>query len=325
MGGSFNPFHLGHDNSLSTIQKKFKINKMIIVPAYQVPLKKEESQVLVEHRLEMLKKIFGKKKDFIIDEQEITRKGISYSYKTINHIVKQYKDSEIYFIIGLDQFKIFDQWKNFSSILKKINLIVTSRSKDKMPKKISDCPQGLKPLLKRKSLNKILLKDSEKVIHLCSIKNIDISSSLIREKIAAKQSIKNLVPSAVATYIKKHKLYTQIETGNIQKFVSFCVEELENKKAFDIQTFDLRKHPLPFDVGIVASGTNTRQVKFLAKHLKKQIKDVFDFQLLSEEGQEESSWIVLDYGDVVVHIFYDYVRGNYQLEDLWKSSRSKTT
>lgn len=326
MGGSFNPFHLGHENSLKTVQKKFAIDQTILVPAYQVPLKEEDTSVSASQRLEMLNKVFIEKKSYLIDKQELNRKGMSYSYRTVTQMEKKYKNSDLFFIIGLDQFEIFDQWKNFFSILKKVNLIVTSRSPNKFPKTISECPQELNPFLKKKNLNKISLKGSDKIIYFVQLKDIDISSSLVRKKVREKKSITNLVPTPVASYIKEHNLYCeskQEDEQDLKKISAFCIQELEDRKAFDVKAFDLSKHPTPFELGIVASGSNTMQVRSLAQHLKRQMREVLGLKPLSEEGEIESNWIVQDYGDIVIHIFYDYARSLYRLEDLWSQKTSR--
>ena len=97
------------------------------------------------------------------------------------------------------------------------------------------------------------------------------------------------------------------------------MKELAKKKAYDIKSFDLRSRPLPFSFGLIASAANTRQTKALAVHLKEKIKKSFGLQPINEEGQTEARWIVLDYGDLVIHIFYDYTKKFYKLEELWEA------
>ena len=142
IGGGFDPFHFGHKNSLFTVKEEFQLDKIIIIPTFQTPLK--EKNISPAHRLEMLKRVFAKDKQIVIDDQEVLREGISYSYKSCDQIVKQNKDSEIFLIIGMDQLKIFDKWKNFSKILKKTNLIVTSRARESFFNKKSEFPKKYK-------------------------------------------------------------------------------------------------------------------------------------------------------------------------------------
>ena len=135
------------------------------------------------------------------------------------------------------------------------------------------------------------------------------------------KTIKHLVPSAVSSYIKENNLYTDLkfdlEDKSLKQKISFCKKELEKKKSFDIQDFDLKDRNLPFSAIVIASCSNTTQVKSIARFLKKRMREEFGLKALNEEGLQESRWIVLDYGDLIVHIFYDYTRKIYNLEDLW--------
>ena len=114
------------------------------------------------------------------------------------------------------------------------------------------------------------------------------------------------------------------QSEELQKLIHFCIEVLEDKKAFDIGSFDLREKSLPFSWGLIASATNTRQTQALAKHVKKELKKKFNLNPLHEEGWEEKKWIVFDYGDLVLHIFYDYTKRIYKLDEIWSGSLKKT-
>ncbi|MGI9548387.1 MAG: nicotinate (nicotinamide) nucleotide adenylyltransferase, partial [Bdellovibrionales bacterium] len=287
MGGGFDPFHFGHKNVITTIQKQFQIDTVFIIPAYQAPLK--EKHISAQHRLNMLKQVFAKNKNIIVDEQEILRKGVSYSYKTCLNIVKKNPKADCFLIIGMDQLQIFHQWKNFSKILADLNLIVTSRSGLPFFKRISEFPKKMQLLLKKKIGTKIYLKNSRKVIYFCQLKDRKISSSLIRQKLGRGDSIKSLAPLVVRDYIEKHKLYPprllekKLDSDHvIKKRLQFCKKELENKQAFDVEIYDFKnKNPL-FSACILASCSNTTQVKALSKYIKKRLQEEYHLKSLGE-------------------------------------------
>ena len=320
MGGGFNPFHLGHLNSLLTMQEIFSFQKIVIIPAFQPPL----SEILIKNsarqRLEMLEQALDSYSFMEIDNQEIKRKGKSYSYRTIENLYKKNPKKELFFILGLDQFQIFDQWKEFERIIKKSNLIVTSRSPFKFPKNKKEIPEGLQKFIKTRSVNKINLTTGYS-IYFQSLKDKNISSSLVRKKIKDNKRIESFVPKSISQYIKKNNLY-QSDSSNrdLKTFLNFCVQELEDKKAFDIKTFDLTLRSVPFSAGLIASSSNIQHCKALSRHLQKRIQQEFKSYPLGKEGQTEGRWIVLDYNDIVIHIFYNYVRDSYNLEKIWKSS-----
>ena len=331
MGGSFDPFHLAHLNSLLTVKEKFNLDCILLAPSFKTPLKHETKEINPFHRLEMLKRVAKNYSFIFVDEQEINRKGVSYTYKTINELFKKRKQEELFFIMGLDQFYIFDQWKNYETILQKANLIVTSRPGSCFPKKTSDLPQSLKSLVKIKKSNLMVLKpvkslsnkktSAEKMIYFCELKDMDISSSDVKKRLIEGKEFSHLLPKEVDLYIKENRLYTNQakEPDHTKSLMKFSVQELRKKKAYDIKMYNLKDKPLPFSFAMIAIASNTRQTLAVANHLKKTIKERFDLRPWSEEGKESAKWIVLDYGDLVFHIFYDYTRKFYKLEELWES------
>ena len=328
MGGSFDPFHLAHLNSLLTVKEKFQMDQVLLIPSFKTPLKNKTPSSSALHRLNMLKKIVAPYSFIKIDSQEISRKGLSYTYKTIQELCKKRKKEELFFIMGLDQFSIFDCWKNYEEILKKSHLIVTSRPGLKFPKRRSDFPKKIQSFIKSHYLKDELLKDVKKIsykenfkdIYFLPLKDMDISSSDIRQRVKRKKMISHLIHPEINSYIKENQLYTLEEEENQKTWIDFITKELEAKKAYDIECYDLRSKPLPFSFALIASTSNVRQTKALAQHLKKKIRETFNLKPLNEEGEESSRWIVLYYGDIVLHLFYDYTRSFYKLEELWKSS-----
>ena len=101
-----------------------------------------------------------------------------------------------------------------------------------------------------------------------------------------------------------------------QEKLEKIVKILDSKKAENIQVIGITNLTIIADYFIIATGTSTTQVKSLA--------DEVDFQLgqlgiepRGIEGVRAANWIVLDYGDIVVHVFYRDTRAEYQLERLW--------
>ena len=91
---------------------------------------------------------------------------------------------------------------------------------------------------------------------------------------------------------------------------------LESKKAKDIKKIDIKNKTTIADYFIIASGTSTTHVKSLADNLEEELKknNVYPKKI---EGYNTGSWILLDYDNIIVHIFTENERINYSLEDLW--------
>ena len=97
---------------------------------------------------------------------------------------------------------------------------------------------------------------------------------------------------------------------------------LSDEKAEDIVTIDLRGKTAMADYMVICSGRSTRQVSALAEKLTQKVKE--DFARSSKvEGKDQGDWVLIDTGDVIVHIFRPEVREFYQLEKMWLPAGAK--
>ena len=94
------------------------------------------------------------------------------------------------------------------------------------------------------------------------------------------------------------------------------VDALEDVKAQDIQVFDTTPITTLFDRVVVASGTSSRQTRALAKSVHDKVREA-GAPVLSIEGTHTGEWVLVDLGDVVVHIMQPVTRDHYRLEDIW--------
>ncbi len=92
-----------------------------------------------------------------------------------------------------------------------------------------------------------------------------------------------------------------------------------SKKAHDIVIIDIRKIPNVADYFVITSGTSTTQVRAIVDNIIEKMREK-KHRLWHIEGGREALWVVLDYGDVVVHVFYDETRRFYCLEKLWRDA-----
>jgi ribosome-associated protein len=88
------------------------------------------------------------------------------------------------------------------------------------------------------------------------------------------------------------------------------------KKAKDLVVLDVRKITSVSDIFIICSGLSNRQVSAIADHIQVNLKK-HAIKPLSVEGKKEGHWVLLDYGHVIIHVFYEPVRAFYDLEGLW--------
>ena len=95
-----------------------------------------------------------------------------------------------------------------------------------------------------------------------------------------------------------------------------CIEIIKMRKAINPVLFEVGELTSFTDYFLVASGNSSRQVQAICRHLTKKMRDE-GFRASGVEGEQEGQWVLMDYGDVVVHIFYEPIREFYDLEGLW--------
>jgi ribosome-associated protein len=96
-------------------------------------------------------------------------------------------------------------------------------------------------------------------------------------------------------------------------------EIIMERKAIDPVLIEVTRLTSMTDYFLIASGNSSRQVQAISRHLERAMRDK-GHRPLGIEGEQEGQWILMDYGDVIIHIFYEPIRGFYDLEGLWNEA-----
>jgi ribosome-associated protein len=107
----------------------------------------------------------------------------------------------------------------------------------------------------------------------------------------------------------------------LNKLQQTAVTALEDIKARDITVLDVRRITSMYDSMIIASAESNRQVKALAHHVRDKLKEA-GAAIIGVEGEETGDWVLVDCGDIVVHVMQPAVRAYYNLEELWQNPAS---
>ena len=202
-GGSFDPIHFGHIKPLIELNKEFNFNNILLIPCNLSPSLKKTNASAID-RFEMTKVISqSNTNNFLSDDREIKRGGISYSYDTLRDIKNIYSQN-ILLIIGADVFLNFDKWYNYNKIINMVNIIVLNR-----PKYNTDFNNSLpKEIIDKIITNKDdFLNEKSGYIYLFNNSEYNISSTIIRSMIKNKKEPISMTPGSVYSYIKRNKLY----------------------------------------------------------------------------------------------------------------------
>jgi len=109
--------------------------------------------------------------------------------------------------------------------------------------------------------------------------------------------------------------------ADLDDAVKLAVHCASEKKAFDITAIDLREVASFTEFFIIASGSNSRQVQAVSDEITEQLKERLNSRVIRVEGYQSGEWVLLDYGDFIVHIFEQKARQFYDLERLWRDAK----
>jgi nicotinate-nucleotide adenylyltransferase len=207
-GGTFDPIHWGHLRSAEEVRESFSLDRVLFIPTSIPPHKKRQPTTTARQRLEMVRLAIAKNSAFGISTIELARPGKSYSIDTIRHFFKtRGRRDSLYFILGLDAFRLIGSWKDFEEIFPLCHLIVTSRPGRSNSLSLDGMPVAVRRLFCYDFGKKSYRHQSGRRLFFFRITDIAISASDIRERIKEGRSIRYLVPLEVEAYIKKKGLY----------------------------------------------------------------------------------------------------------------------
>ena len=108
---------------------------------------------------------------------------------------------------------------------------------------------------------------------------------------------------------------------NIEDKIKLIVDALEDIKARDIVVLDTRKLTSLFERMVIASGDSNRQTRALANNVREKVKEAGEY-VGNTEGEETGDWVLLDLGEVIVHVMQPAARAHYNLEELWGAGQT---
>ncbi len=119
--------------------------------------------------------------------------------------------------------------------------------------------------------------------------------------------------------------FSMVETvtpfADLDESVKLALTCASEKKAFDMVALDLREIASFTEFFIIVSGANQRQVQAISDEINEQLKKQLKTKVIRVEGYNSGEWILLDYGDFVVHIFEKEARDFYDLQRLWRDAK----
>ena len=183
-GGTFDPPHIGHMIAAQDACEALSLSRFIFVPAADPPHKRGTTVSAARVRLEMLRAATQDNSAFEVSTLELERAGPSYTVDTLRKLSKEFPGSTLHLLIGVDQVREFSSWHEWEEVLKLAQIVMLTRAGTEQPG-----------------------PEAGFVRQIVNVTRIDISSTLIRARIAAGRSIRYLVPDAVEEIIAREGLY----------------------------------------------------------------------------------------------------------------------
>ncbi|MGT2906748.1 nicotinate-nucleotide adenylyltransferase [Streptococcus dentiloxodontae] len=181
LGGNFNPVHNAHLLVADQVRQRLGLDQVLLMPEYEPPHVDKKGTIDEKHRLKMLELAIDGVEGLAIETIELERKGISYTYDTMKILTEAHPDVDYYFIIGADMVEYLPKWHRIEELVELVQFVGVQRPKYKAG-------------------------TSYPVIWV-DVPLMDISSSMIRDRIASGCVPNYFLPKAVLDYIKEEGLY----------------------------------------------------------------------------------------------------------------------
>lgn len=193
-GGSFDPIHQGHIEMAVRLAEKLELDSVLLMPTFVPPHKIRESMAAAEHRLAMCRLAAEAFPQLQVSDLELRREGASFTVDTLQTLCEQYPDTRWHLITGADMFATLRTWHRFEDIARMAVLCTVPRD-------------GTDTAYLRR-----YAADMETEGIRCYVDDapvLDVSSTEIRRRVMADESLQGLVSPAIEEYIRQHNLYRQ--------------------------------------------------------------------------------------------------------------------
>ena len=208
-GGTFNPFHNGHIEIIQYVKDRYGLGKIFLIPSATPPHKPDINLAPANDRFEMVKQSLKDHENFFVSDKELIRKGPSFTIDTINEFIKEYgPNTHFSLLMGSDAFLDITTWKHKDQIFETIQIIIMLRGHwENYNAIVSFIDENISKGYIFNELDNTFSHQKKQKIIICKVPKINISSTMIRERVKNRKSIKDLVPANIEKIIRTKELY----------------------------------------------------------------------------------------------------------------------
>lgn len=187
LGGTFDPVHYGHLLLAEQCREQCALDAIWFLPSGAPPHKQQAAITEPRQRVEMLRLAIAGHEAFSVNEMELSREGPTFTVDTLQEVLAEHPDYELFFLIGGDSLRDLPTWREPRRILELATIVAVNRGGEELPA--------------------IPLLDEPGRIQRVTMPGIGLSATDIRRRVAARKSIRYMTPRAVEVYIEQHRLY----------------------------------------------------------------------------------------------------------------------
>lgn len=272
-GGSFDPPHKGHEAIIREALKNLDIDALFVVPTFLNPFKSSFFAPPKKRYAWIEKLLTNYPKAQVLDFEMQQNRPVP-TIETIKYLIDNYQIDKIYLIIGADNVAHLHKWNAFEELDKLVEFVVATREGTNIPENLQKLD-----------------------IH------VTISSTKLREQIKKAYLPDSIADEIMAYYDLRRKMDTRVEK---------IIEILDEKKAENIQLFDMREKDYFVDDVIIATTLGEKHGAALLEYLKEGLKAEGERYFNVEPSDE---WTVIDLGDLLIHLMTPEYRAKYNIEE----------
>ncbi|MBL4800781.1 MAG: nicotinate-nucleotide adenylyltransferase [Emcibacter sp.] len=311
LGGSFNPAHGAHLELTLAALDKLQLDAVWWLVSPQNPLKSRDDMADLQDRMESATAVATDSRIYVTNLENDLK--TCYTAETLARMTSLLPDAHFVWLMGADNLAQFSAWKDWKKIAETVVFAIFDRPGYSEAALASEAAEVFRDCeIPVRLAADLATRTPPAWTFIREIKN-PLSSTEIRRKNFNNQEVKNKLPS---NNISEDDVSSSAEPHSSKTLLEVIITSLEDDKAEEIISIDLKGKTSIADSMVIASGRSTRQVAAIATHLVTNLKKS-GYGNSTIEGLEKSDWVLIDAGDAIIHIFRPEVRSFYNLEKMW--------
>ena len=314
MGGSFNPAHGGHLHISRLAFRHLDLDEVWWLVSPQNPLKPADGMAPFAERLAAAAKIAAGDRRIRVSDIE-ARLGSTYTADTLQALFRRFPRARFVWLMGSDNLRQFPYWRRWQDIFRTVPVAVFDRPSTSLEALAGVAAHRFAAArVPLSAARRLALMPPPAWVFFHTRLDPRSATSIRTERappaITEKRTALTTEASAIATLAPRRR--PPLPAPELLRRI---IDSLEDGKADEIVTIDLAGKTTIADYMVIASGRSARQVAALTDHLAQVLP-----RRVAIEGKSQGDWVLIDAGDVIVHIFRPEIRAYYNLEKMWGST-----